>query len=271
MAFSEQKLFRYIHQGEIEQAVLYVAEHIPDYLYKYYSLSGDVHNELDEKKINSLKSNNSWFDLAKNQNDPLDMKMAYVSDELHPEATDGQIDAAKMLMDSLANSMLLCSFLGSDQFNLPMWFAYANNHKGYCVKYKVNKKQVVWKVLYNDYRVPVLSIPLNLMHEMDKSIKDGEETELLEKYRYITFLILNTKHSSWKYENEYRILYPNENGVGMNVSNELLGLTPSEFFIGLNCIDDHKKVLNDICKNNLNCRCFQAYTSQTKILDFIEV
>ncbi|MCR4615479.1 MAG: DUF2971 domain-containing protein [Clostridiales bacterium] len=271
MSFNNQILFQYILEGNVDQAIKYVIDHVPDYLFKYYSLSEDSNNSLDFKKLNTLRNNSNWFDLHNNQNDPLDMKMAYVCRDCSPNATESQLKVATELMKTLSDSMLLCSFLDSDQFNLPMWFAYSNNHKGYCIKYKINKKQIFWKVLYNEYRMPVLSIPLNLLHEMKKSDEIGSETALLKQYRYIMHLILNTKHSSWKHENEYRILYPNEKGRGQNISNNLLGLIPTELYVGLNCISEYKNDLKIICRDTLKCKCFQAFTSQSKILDFKEL
>ena len=41
--------------------------------------------------------------------------------------------------------------------NLPMWAHYANNHAGYCVQYKVDKKENVHRAMYLSKRYPIVN------------------------------------------------------------------------------------------------------------------
>ncbi len=271
MEFNSKEFFAYLAKDDIISAAEYLKNRVPDYLYKYYSLSDKENDELDKKKLDTLKSNSNWFDLSANQNDPLDMRMAYVSNEQYRDASQDCIELAKELLMELQKSLIICSFIDSDQFNLPMWSAYANNHKGYCVRFRVTKKQDVFKIFYNDNRFSILAIPLSLMDAVCKSSNVGYETLDLVKYLYTMLLILNTKHSSWQNEKEYRLLRPAESKTGQNFSNDELGLIPTDVYIGMNCISKHQKEIKRICQEDLKCKCYKAYTSEKEILNFVEI
>lgn len=267
--FNNKVFFDYLLNDDVNGAMNYVEENVPDYLYKFYSLS-DSDDELNRKKLDTLRSNSSWFDLVCNQNDPLDMKMAYI-DETNKKVSEKAVDVAKTLLNDMINSLVICSFIDSNEENLQMWAHYANKHQGYCIKYKIDNKKAFFKIMYEDKRIPTLSILLNLYNEMEKSDKQKSETKLLEKYRYLFILLLNIKHSSWSNEKEYRLIYPKEKNGGSNLNNEMIGIKPVKMYLGLKCSDAHKSELKSIAKDNLDCKCYEAFISDTKILDFKEL
>lgn len=197
------------------------------------------------------------------------MRMAYIknSSQAHPYQTD----AAKQLLEQLQQSMVLACFTNTDEFNLSVWEFYANQHRGYCVKYRIDKKEVFWKILYNKDRLPISTIPINCLQEMLESTKQGSETETLKWYRYVMFMLLNTKHTSWAYEKEYRLLFPAEHGKGTNLCNKNLGIAPQAVYLGIKCLDHYKHEIIEICSNSLKCDCFDSFLSQSKILDFKKV
>lgn len=264
--FNNTIFFGYLKNNDTDGAMKYAEENVPDYLYKFYSLTDDK-DELNQRKFATLKENSNWFDLACKQNDPLDMKMAYI-DETNTEAGKESINLAKEMMRSLIDSSAICSFIDSNEENLQMWAHYANNHHGFCIKYKVDNKKAFFRVMYENDRIPVLSIPLNLCHEMTKATKEHSETEALKMYRYLVLLLLNIKHSSWSNEQEYRLISPVDNHFGINLSNELIGIKPVGVYLGLKCSDTNKNTLKSIAENYLNCECYEAFISNSKILDF---
>ena len=77
--FNNKVFFDYLLNDDVNGAMKYVEENVPDYLYKFYSLS-DSDDKLNRKKLDTLRSNSNWFDLVRNQNDPLDMKMTYIDE-----------------------------------------------------------------------------------------------------------------------------------------------------------------------------------------------
>lgn len=266
--FSNDVFFDCLNNNDTHGAMKYVEENVPDYLYKFYSLS-DTDDELNRKKLDTLRSNSNWFDLVRNQNDPLDMQMAYI-DKTNKRIGQNAINCAKKMMTDMINYLTICSFADTSERNLQMWANYANKQQGYCVKYKIHNKKAFYKVMYEDNRIPILSIPLNLYKEMEKSDKQKSETKLLEKYRYLFILLLNIKHSSWSNEKEYRLIYPKEKDGGSNLNNEMIGIKPVKMYLGLKCSDAHKSELESIAKDNLGCKCYEAFISDTKILDFKE-
>lgn len=255
----------------VQPAIKYMTSCVPDYLYKFYSLSDGSNKflkELDQKKFLSMEHNSNWFDLPSNQNDPLDMKMAYIDRSRLPPAIANELSKA---IEFLFHSMCLCSFIDSSPENLPMWAFYSNNHKGYCIRYRIEKKELFRKVLYEDNRMPIASIPMHFLEESSKSSKLGYETEELKWYRFILTILFSTKHSSWKAENEYRIWYPANHGCGQNVSNQDLGIIPEDVFLGKDCTGYYKEKIQKICQDNLHCRCWSSDISEEKILDYTPI
>lgn len=267
--FDNKTFFNYIAEHNEDGAIKYMQDNNPDYLYKFYSLSDKVTDELDRKKLDTLRSNSNWFDLSEHQNDPLDMRMAYASNELHNDASSKQVELAEAFFTTLQKSMVLCSFSALDQFNLPMWSNYANNHKGYCIKYKITKKCAIWRIIYEENRIPTLAIPLDLLYAMEKSNDRGYETPELEQNCCLALLLLDIKHSSWQHEEEYRLLMPAIGDGGSNFRNDELGIIPTDVYIGKNCILEYEKEIKTICQKILKCNCYKAVTSKNKILDFI--
>lgn len=79
--------------------------------------------------------------------------------------------------------------------NIRMWSAYANEHKGFCVKYRLNEgfihhiDTIDWSVRR---LAPVKYVP---DYTIDKSLTSIDSYEAY-----------NMKHNCWKYENEIRLL-----------------------------------------------------------------
>ena len=86
--------------------------------------------------------------------------------------------------------------------NLLMWSHYADEHRGYCVKYKLSKHFI--KQDEND----------SFEHMFLKPIiyrKDEEKVDISELTTINTDLAFATKHESWGYENEVRLIVYNPN------------------------------------------------------------
>ena len=86
--------------------------------------------------------------------------------------------------------------------NLLMWSHYADEHRGYCVKYKLSKHFI--KQDEND----------SFEHMFLKPIiyrKDEDKVDISEMTTINTDLAFATKHESWGYENEVRLIVYNPN------------------------------------------------------------
>ena len=142
--------------------------------------------------------------------------------------------------------MPIASFTENIAQNLPMWAHYSNNHRGYAVKYKVNNKRMLRAVLYQSEIEDFTNKFLYFLH----SIFASKETHNLETikaahfYSSVFLFIPFTKHQSWKYEKEYRMIYPEiitESRLNVETSN--LGIEPTSVYAGIKCSEEHKERL----------------------------
>ena len=89
---------------------------------------------------------------------------------------------------------------------MPMWAHYANNHQGFCIRYKIeecngiNKGDKIFPVLYTDSRIEghsIVSAWLNEILYANKNKLPQKESSL--KYISYMYLVNCAKHSSWEY------------------------------------------------------------------------
>ncbi len=256
-------LYNYIKEGKIDEAILYMTNNIPNNLCKFYSLSNDkVEND---KKFNTLNNNSNWLDLSSKQNDPLEMRFAYIKENSsYPELTLLQKD----MLEKLRENFIFCSFTDSDYKNMPMWAYYANNHQGYCINYKINKKILFQKILYEDERFGFSTLIARYMYEVITCDENRVETNYLKQIRYFLMIIQNMKHSSWSHEQEYRIVMPSN--VAKTIPNSLLGVEIQDITVGLKCSSENIKRIYEISKN-LNIPCYKLQTNDQYFFDRISI
>ena len=128
---------------------------------------------------------------------------------------------------------------------LPMWAYYTNNHKGFCVEYEVIKKDCIHEVLYEPERIKIASLIFQSGEAIKKAIISGQRKQV-DFYLTLFLQSLFIKAKSWEHEKEYRIVYPLNNSVGMNVSVSKLGMRTSRIVTGINCSDNDVIRLNEI-------------------------
>ena len=270
--FEEEKYARLLAGDKIEEAKRYIIDTIPDYIIKFFSLT-DKNNvvkkdiELDEKKLTTLETNCNWFCKSIYQNDPFDMRMFYV-DEKNYTVDKKYIDKSKEIVEQLRDAFLLCSFTGNSVDDLSMWANYSNNHKGFCVKYKVNRKELINRIFYYDKINDTTVLQLHLLDSFQGMLNGEQNSDEVEKFRYINMMLLNIKHCSWNHENEFRVLYPADlNGNGQNINNNVVGLKPEAIYVGLNCIKEYERRLK-IISQKLDCNCLKVKTDSRKFVSF---
>jgi hypothetical protein len=104
----------------------------------------------------------------------------------------GALGAEAMLRDHIMETTGVCSFFASAPTDALMWAHYADNHKGYCVEYSVERHPHPAELFEVDY---VSKWPL-----------DVEPIELLFCPAPTVVRILTTKRSTWSHEREYRLV-----------------------------------------------------------------
>jgi len=246
--FEYGKFQSLISQGKVDEAFAYRAEFTPDYLYKFVSLVDDPADKGNKNKFYSLENNSLWFATPAKQNDPYEFRGVYWEDEelLKQGVLQQSIDQAKEL---LFNRITLTAFTANMIDNLPMWAHYANNHHGFCIKYRVGAKHSVRNVIYDKRRVSVTKTFLNFLYQAHRGTTENS-VELLKQAEMNVAILQDKffyKHTSWEYECEYRALYPvGEKIDGLNVPINDLGLSVEAIYSGINCSEENKNELSRI-------------------------
>ena len=157
-----------------------------------YSLSDLINNEITVSP-------------SKNMNDPFDSIINLWGSEDQLKETCKERKHIKNLSRSF-DYFRIRSFCNGETEealgNLLMWSHYADEHRGYCIKYKLSKHFI--KQDEND----------SFEHMFLKPIiyrKDEEKVDISELTTINTDLAFATKHESWKYEKEVRLIVYNPN------------------------------------------------------------
>lgn len=265
-------------------------------LFKYISLNDDIN--LNNSKLSALAKNKAWLSTFAALNDPFEAKATYFNrEQLHniTGASDLVLNLMGVLINYLNDKYVVYSLTGSSYDCMPMWAHYANNHRGFCVKYEIDSSfydmpDVMCDMKKVDYFAsrksitPYIEEILHFYEDM-KSSKFAEPSK--EVQGKITDALIEaqnrnyfTKHISWSYENEYRLIYTavphgdfphghteliNQNlrtintelfelqkGKGTLVDLSEIGLSISKVYVGLECNEEHIKLLNRI-SNSLGC------------------
>lgn len=160
--------------------------------FNVYSLSDLINNEIT-------------VSTSKKMNDPFDSIINLWGSEEQLKETCKEHKHIKNLSKSF-DYFRIRSFCNGETEealgNLLMWSHYADEHRGYCVKYKLSKHFI--KQDEND----------SFEHMFLKPIiyrKDEEKVDISELTTINTDLAFATKHRSWKYENEVRLIVYNPN------------------------------------------------------------
>ena len=237
--------------NKFDEAAAYKASFVPNVLYKFVSLGDDV--AANEKKFTSLERGEIWFSSREAMNDPFEFAGIYI-DEAKMRDDGWNSDGLARVKETFINLVFLASFTSNMSDNLPMWAHYANNHKGYCIKYKVKKKTRIYKVSYSRKRYPIAHgitrLLLNECMQDDDTIPTEKRESAKIEVRKCVEVLQNAymiKHVSWEYENEFRVFCnPILDKQGRNIRAESVGLVPTEVYCGVNCSDEHIEKIRSI-------------------------
>lgn len=272
MAFEFEYYYKLIFERQLEDALSYRKMHMPKKLYKYISLSDSyvclkdgnlctVNQELNELKFEALNNNQIWMSRFDNLNDPYEYKAMYLkSNELADKGWP--LDLLDGYLNRMKSIYLISSFTTNLVDNMPMWAHYSNNHKGFCVEYNVLNPKLVYPISYEEERFGIASILtgiFNLAHE----IESGNIDESDEDFKFHMTLINHfglIKHNTWKYENEYRILYADLGGsrAGTLIPLINVGLNVAGIYVGSQCLLDNKDRLSRIAKD-IGVKTYEMY------------
>lgn len=249
----------------------------PEYLYKFVSLVDDPsgNNAENEKRFRSLSNNEIWFAVPGKMNDPYEFRGIYVDyDQLKQEGiSKNEVDDLQYMFE---DEYVLASFSkGIDSF--PMWAHYANDNKGFCVRYKVVDDKFIRKVKYERQRSDITeSISKAILTNeklkdpaMDPELR-GFMMGLQDMFMRVLEQNYTVKHQSWSYEEEYRIIVErtDKNSTsGQNVSAKDIGLCVDAIYTGYKCnaFDRLKKIAV-----RLGVPCYKCKLGKKSYLIFAE-
>ena len=242
--------YRLLRENKVEEAEEYRTSHTPEKLIKFFSLSENI--EENNKKFASLESNQIWFSKPNRLNDPYEFKAMYINRSPRTSKVSPVDDLYNASLARLVNqgeNFAVASFSANSFDCLPMWAYYTNNYQGFCVEYDIVNPQLIHEVEYEDHRTAALKYAEPLCKELLHLAKDTPNKTALERIILQQFYI---KHSSWRHEKEYRIIYPYSGENGLNVPLNLIGLKIKRIVAGLNCSLNNLLRLNYI-SNKLGC------------------
>lgn len=212
-------------------------QYVPNNLLKFSAINDDI--ELNEKKFATLEQGKIYLTDPKALNDPFDCGCAFYDFENRHNSADHN-KLVERNISLLPGHIRICSFTACGIQTMPMWAHYSNNHTGFCVEYDKTNEQnellqmFVYPVQYSDDRFDISDIideQINLSKRrvLDPNgyLRAGNEALPLA---VVMMMLYNIKHSSWSFEQEYRLSVPS-NKPGLP---ELM-VKPSKLYIGLNC------------------------------------
>ena len=238
-----------IVKAEVFKAIYRVIRmHIPDVLYKYYSLSDNETSNM--KKFQTLSDGQIYMSDIKDFNDPFDGKGFF-----YDAAQLADIEWLKphrgRFIDSFNAYIKAASLTSNGIQSMPMWAHYSNNHAGFCVSYdmkaNIGLSSCTFPVQYTDVRLDVTSLMRTQAQKasdaIDRQITLGSKEIILDDLTivFMACLLCNLKHTSWSYEQEFRCT-TGAIAKGM----PYIDARPKEIFIGMNCAPRHAERLIEI-------------------------
>lgn len=239
-------------QTEIFKTVYHVTRmHVPDVLYKYYSLSDNETKNM--RKFQTLSDGKIYMSNIQEFNDPFDGKGFFYDPSKLMDIERLKAHGGRYI-DDFTNYIRGTCFTSNGVQSMPMWAHYSGNHTGFCVAYdtKANMelKTNVFPVQYTDDRLDVTTLMKKqaqlISEKIDQSEKIGQLVTILDDYSivYMALLLYNLKHISWSYEREFRCTSAS-NAPGM----PFVDAKPKAIYIGMNCADVHAKRLKEIAES----------------------
>ncbi len=173
--------------------------------------------------------------------------------EVPPERWPSRIQGIKQYLDRIKESTFMISFIGSNgrlapQNNLMMWSHYGDGHRGVMIEFDVARlkgniaaindsaqrktahvDQVLMRVKY-EYTAPVITV--TDVYEFYKKGRDSYPSDTAFIKKLESFLCVKSKE--WKYENEWRMLWRNDETDQRIVKASISKDAISSIYIGMN-------------------------------------
>ena len=253
------QIFSNIWEGQgWSEAVKYKNSFVPSSLYKYsplFSKTDTYYQEENNRRLKSLTEKQLWVSNYKNLNDPFEFKALFLERE-RIKQYGWNIDDLEKCLELAKTLIQIGCFSNYGVSHMPLWAHYSNNHKGYCVKYKLLDKTAIYPVLYVEHREPTATIPTRICSEFIKSYKKNEEPSQ-DFFRHLIYLYISftAKFKHWEYEDEFRVFNIKANvEKGTLLSFAETNMEIEKIYLGLNC--EYKEEIKQIGKT-IGCEVYE--------------
>jgi hypothetical protein len=218
-----------------------IRNELPRRIYKYYRLSDDT--KSNERRLEAIKNNTIWASTYSEFNDPFECQYFYLNESDLLEMGIPNPENAKKLWDSIMEQIrkritIMC--FTQNPNDMPMWAHYANEHKGFCVEYEVEKYNNLYPVFYSKNRMKGQALFVELVYDFFNKESEGKGLSSLFKYLMLTSAF---KDKSWESEHEIRAIFMNSlddmTPKGRLFDCKTIGIRPAKIFIGAKCISEH--------------------------------
>jgi hypothetical protein len=262
MSFEFKKYINYINNREFDEANKYRLNNSPKFLIKYIGLYDNKlcsrnssvvcsnNSEKNESQLYALENNMLWMPTFDNLNDPFEFKAVYIDKGL-AKKYGWKTSELKEMLDIMKKMHLVAAFSTNLSESMPMWAHYANNHKGFCIKYKVEDPKLLYPVSYESERMALSSTIMELLNDCSYFNKMEGLEYVDDKLCFnILYHLAVIKHKSWQYESEYRMIYSNLKNIknGQLVCIDELGIKVDSIYIGTSCSKENRERLIDIAR-----------------------
>lgn len=246
---------------------------IPNCLYKYFP--------CDESRINAFINEKLWLAQYDTFNDENEFSFMQISRNNFENAK--LISSKWTILKKFINNYILnvnynqaiefferakrtisISCFTTDPMNSYFWKEYSNHENGFCIEYQIDRKDILYPVIYTNLKVDIGELLYNTIVEIRYT--SMEEDELYQKtgqnhnvisndlMHYLSILYFNycCKTEKWSEENEYRIVYANpavQTQPGQLVKYSDLGIKPTRIYIGKECEEEFKNILENAGKS----------------------
>lgn len=243
-------------------ADLFKDNYIPDRLYKYFP------PELN--RLEALKNHKLWlaqYDTFKV--DPDEFSFMQLNEnyfEIGKLSHNITYSMASQWLDEIKHVVSISCFTTSFQ-NPDFWKKYAADYTGFCVEYKVEKKNLLYPIIYTDTKIDISEFVCDFIISTYNTIIKEKQLEeewhkpvnlITDESMYdISFLYFNycAKKTTFDWENEFRIVYSNlqpQTEPGLLIPYKYLGIVPINiYFYPEKCNSDIIPILKEIGNDGL--------------------
>lgn len=250
-------------QGEYDNSKEEKFKILPDKLYRYEKIS--------DQRVRTLEKNEIYMNNSEYFNDPFDCRGVFWDiRKIHEYCSENikdfsytieelRIFIASMIDYALSPIKITC--FSENKYNLPLWGNYADNRRGMCVEYDFKKLGIQSKFVEDLYPVFYEEKKVDITFALKSSIRcaiTGEYHPVLPILFYKNLI----KHSSWEYENEWRLVSIKENNIIK------APIKPTTIYIGDKCTQENIKKIKEVA-NKLKCGVIQLKAANFDNNNFI--